>query len=185
MSAGLHEKCSRAHGRVTDLERQNLLGRGIVPKLLEDRLQRRLHNGSGERTRRVVRTRSPPLIRRLEDHSALGDNARRDRRSNLPIEGGHQPIDVRRGFQRLSGLTGQLLVGLVGKPLAALVRRRAKKLFQIDRGGCAVPLDRLDGDGRARGNMKLEAHDGLVDAANLLDGKSAIADALAIEQHEL
>ena len=33
--------------------------------------------------------------------------------------------------------------------------------------------------------MKLEAHDSLVDAANLLDGKSAIADAFAIEQHQL
>ena len=33
--------------------------------------------------------------------------------------------------------------------------------------------------------MKLEAHDGFVDAANLLDGQSSITDALAIEQHEL
>ena len=91
----------------------------------------------------------------------------------------------RRDFERLGGLPGQLLVGLVSKPLRALVRRRVEQCFQIDGGGCAVPLDRLDGDRRAGGNVQLEAHDGLVDAADLLDGKSSIADALAIEQHEL
>ena len=72
----------------------------------------------------------------------------------------------------------------VSNPLATLVWCLAKKHFQIDRGGCAVPLDRLNSDRRTGGDMKLEAHDGLVDAANLLDGKSSITDALAIEQHE-
>jgi hypothetical protein len=147
LPAGFHEKCARSHRRIADLEREYLLGRGIVAELLENWLKRRLHNGPSERAGRVVRTRAPPLIGGLEDHGVFGHDAWRDGRGNLAFERGHLVVDRGRSFERLGGLASELLVGLLGKPLGAAGRCGAQQLLKVDSGGSAVPFDRLDGDG--------------------------------------
>ena len=104
LAAGFHQKGARAHGRIAHLKVENLRRRRIVAQLLEHGSQRRLDNGSGQAAGRVVGTAAPPLIRRLEDHCALGHDARRDCRSDLPFERRHQIVDGRRGLEQIDSL---------------------------------------------------------------------------------
>ena len=72
-AAGLDQEGARAHGRIADLEIENLLRRRVGPEPLERRLQRVAHDRLGEATRRVMAAGAAPLVGRLQDRRAGGD----------------------------------------------------------------------------------------------------------------
>src|ERR1039458_4605997 len=94
-------------------------------------------------------------------------------------------VDTLRRLERVRDRARQLLVRVVGHPLLALVGRDGEKLLEVDRGWCAVFLGWLDCNRPARSDVQVEAHDRLVDAADLFDRECPVTEPLAIEDHQL
>ena len=92
-----------------------------------------------------------------------------------------------RGFlHRLGGLARQLLVGLRrASHLARLARLGCEQFFQVDRRRGAVGLAGLTAMERPLGDFELEAHDRLVDAADLFHVERAVAQAFAVEDEQV
>lgn len=126
-------------------------------------------------------TAAPALVTRLEDHRALGNRVGRHVVRDLLFQGREQFINGRGLLQRLGSLAGHLLIGAFGEPLGSVAGFGRQQFFQVD--GCrhSVRLRRLDGDGAAFGNLKLETHDGFVNAADLFHIERAVAQAFAVK----
>jgi hypothetical protein len=69
-TASLHQECARPHGRVADRQPEDVFWPRIRPQSVESRLQRILDNRSCERTRGIMASGAPALVRRLQERRA-------------------------------------------------------------------------------------------------------------------
>ena len=94
LPAGFHEEGARPHGRIANLEVENLLRSRrtlpLVAKTVEDGRQRVANDRLRKLPWRVVRTRATTLFTRLQHHRADGHDFRCRLLVDHWIEGGEQ-----------------------------------------------------------------------------------------------
>jgi hypothetical protein len=97
------------------------------------------------------------------------------------VEGGEEVVDGGGGLEGLRGGIGECGVGVFLEEFLAVGGLRGKESVEADVERRAVRFLGLEGDHALGGAFHGEAHDGLVNGADLLDIKCAVREALAIE----
>ncbi len=102
-AAGRDQERPGAHGRVADLQVEDLLGRrgsgrGVPGSAGASSSDDRL----GERARRVVRARPPALVGRLEDHRPCRNDVRASPRRSTAFQGRHDVLGRLRVLQAVA-----------------------------------------------------------------------------------
>ena len=100
-----------AHGRVADLQVEDLFGSGVWAEAFQDRPEGRLDDRLGEGPRRVVRARPPALVGRLEHHGPGRNDPGRGSEAHLTLQGRDGVLGRGRLLQRSGGLARHGLVG--------------------------------------------------------------------------
>ena len=100
-----------AHGRVADLQVEDLFGSGVRAEAFQDRPEGRLDDRLGEGPRRVVRARPPALVGRLEHHGPGRNDPGRGGEAHLTLQGRDGVLGRGRLLQRSGGLARHGLVG--------------------------------------------------------------------------
>ena len=187
LAAGLDEERPRAHGRVTDLEIEELSRRGLLAEVCKDRFEGLADDRLGELARGVVGAGAAAFVARHEEHRPRGEGLRRGRPSDLlgGFEGGEQVVDRLRRFERIGLLGRELVVGGRFKGLGPIGGLRGEQGVEIHRHRGAMFLLRLDGDRWPVGEADTKPHHHFIDAADLLDIERSVAQALAIKEQEL
>ena len=171
-AAGLDQERARAHGRIADLEIENLLRRRVRPEPLERRLERIAHDRLGETAWRVMAAGPPALVGRLQQRRArsylvflrraalVDDRIERNRQVGGRLRRLHGLADIRRELRA---------VGFLLEKLDAVLALGGGEFFEIDEHRGAIVLAGLDGERAPHGALDREAHDGLVDRPDLFD----------------
>lgn len=158
--------------------------RGPLAEAVEDGLQGLSDDGLGEGARGVVGAGAAAFVGGLEDDGAGGDGMRGGAAVDAFVEGGEEVVEGGGGFERLGGGVGELGVGLFEEEFLAVGGFGGEEGIEGKVDGCAVAFLGLEGDHAARGFLDLEAHDGFIDGADLLDIEGAVGEALAGEVEE-
>lgn len=135
-----------------------------------------------------MRAGSTTFVGGLEGELALGDG----RWAGVPVHlGADDGEDIVHGgsrFELFFGFTGKLVVGLFLEPFGAVLRRLGEEILDDDDGGggdAPALAFALQGDGGSGADEDPEAHDGLVNGTDFLHVESSVADAFAVEEHQV
>ena len=189
LAAGLDQEGAGAHGRVADLDVEDLR-RGRRPAALaaepfEDGRQSMAHDGLGQLAGCVVGARSAALLVRLQHEGA----SRNEVRSRVLVQ--HAVERRVQVFHRLSGTESlrdsvrQVPVRARLQPFCSVARPLLQQRVKIDGARSAELLRGLDGDRSARRDFHPKAHDRLVHRADLLHVEGAVGDAFTVEDEQL
>ncbi|MCC7494461.1 MAG: hypothetical protein IT204_19040 [Fimbriimonadaceae bacterium] len=162
---------------------------GILTELRQHRLQRLPDNRRGELARGVVRAGAAALVGRLEHQAASRHRGRCGVPGDALVERREQLVQRAGVLQAAVRLACPVVAGGVGEPLAAVPGWGGEQRLEVDhhrRGDLGFVLALADdGDGRAGHPFEREAHDGLVDRADLLDVEGAVGEPFAVEDQQV
>ena len=174
-----------AHGRVADLQVEDLFGSGVRAEAFQDRPEGRHDDRLGEGPRRVVRARPPALVGRLEHHGPGRNDPGRGGEATLRSRAATASSGVAASFSAAAAwpVSDWSVFSLSHFARSAgLAARSSSRLIVV---WCAVRLRGLDRDRAALGHFEVEAHHRLVDRADLLDVEGAVAEPLAVEDEQV
>ena len=189
LATGLDQECPGAHGRVADLEVQDLLGGRrpavVASQPIEEGCEGMANDRLGEFARRVVGARAPPFLVGLQHQSAGRGDVRRRVPVQHPVKSHVQVVHRVRVAEPFRDLVRDGAVRALLQPPRAAGVRLSQQRVEIDRVRRTQLLGRLDGDRAAGGGLQAKAHDGLVYGADLLHVERAVGDALTVENEQL
>src|SRR5262249_21287440 len=162
----------RAHRRIAHFEIENLVRRRIWAESLERRLQRMSYDWLSQAARCVMAAGAATLVGWLQDRRAGRDLMllRRAAFIDNRIERRCHIGDALRGFDRFGNARrGRRAVGFFLQELDAVLAFGGDKLLEIDVDRRVIVLAGPNGERAALCRFYDEAHDRLVDGADLLD----------------
>ena len=184
LAAGFDEEGGGADRDVRDLEFEENLRARVAAEVVEDGLERLAHDRLGERARGVVGARPAAFVGRLENDRARRDRMRGGAAVDALVQRGEEVVGGGSGFKGLGCGLGELGVGLVGEGFLTVGGLAGEECVEVEVDRCAVGLLRFEGDAAAGGLLHLEAHDRLIDRADLLDIEGPVGEAFAVEVEE-